>query len=224
MSLVRHDGHPDRRAERRRRGDVDGLRVRPGQRRPASRPTCSTCRRWSASREELIKLGGDAAALADSPLLFPDDDDQGPAARVRRPARRARPGDHRPLRHDHGRLSDGRPPPPTTASLRDGPVRAVPDVAARAAVPVPVLHRPARHAAQDRPVGASRERQHERRVPRGSGATSRTAFTEFGDAARGGRSPTPAIATVLCVLHRLPDRLLHRLQGREVGATSCSGW
>ena len=24
-------------------------------------------------REELVKLGGDAAALADSPLLFPDD-------------------------------------------------------------------------------------------------------------------------------------------------------
>ena len=23
---------------------------------------------------------------------------------------------------------------------------------------------------------------------------------------------------------RLPDRLLHRLQGGEVGATSCSGW
>ena len=25
-------------------------------------------------REELVKLGGDAAALADSPLLFPDDE------------------------------------------------------------------------------------------------------------------------------------------------------
>ena len=34
-------------------------------------------------------MGGDAAALADSPLLFPDDEDEGPAARVRRHARRS---------------------------------------------------------------------------------------------------------------------------------------
>ena len=59
-------------------------------------------------------MGGDAAALADSPLLFPDD-----ATRRTRyvfadlPAG-ARPADHRPLRHDHRGLSDGRAPPPTT--------------------------------------------------------------------------------------------------------------
>ena len=40
-------------------------------------------------RDELVKLGGDAAALADSPLLFPDDATAGPAARVRRHARRS---------------------------------------------------------------------------------------------------------------------------------------
>ena len=56
----------------------------------------------SGVREELQKMGGDAAALADNPLLFPDDADAGEHLRVRRPAAGARPADHRPLRHDHG--------------------------------------------------------------------------------------------------------------------------
>ena len=39
-----------------------------------SRPPCSTCRPVVGVRDELVKMGGDAAALADSPLLFPDDE------------------------------------------------------------------------------------------------------------------------------------------------------
>ena len=65
-------------------------------------------------REELIKIGGDVAALADSPLLFPDDGDEGPAPRVRRHARRARPDDHRPVRHDHRGLTRWPLSSPTT--------------------------------------------------------------------------------------------------------------
>ena len=67
-------------------------------------------------REELIKMGGDAAALADSPILFPTDRGRRPAQGVRRPARRGRRRHHRPLPRDHGRLTvaaadTGRPQP-----------------------------------------------------------------------------------------------------------------
>ena len=201
MSLVRHDGHPDRGAQRGRRGAVDELRVRPGQ-RGADHAYVQYVSPVVGVRDELVKLGGDAAALADSPLLFPDDDDAGPAARVRRPARRARPG-RSPTASSRSRAAErGRPPPPTTGALRSGAVRAVPDVAARAAVPLPVLPRPARHAAQDRPVGAHRERQPEGRLPVGVGNFSK-AFTDFGPQLWRAFAYA-GVATVLCVLIAYP--------------------
>ena len=48
--VVRHDGHPQGRVQHRCRRRVDGLRVRPGQRGPDHRPSCSTSRRCRASR------------------------------------------------------------------------------------------------------------------------------------------------------------------------------
>ena len=50
-----------------------------------------------------------------------------------------------------------------------------------------------------------------------------TAFDDFGEQLL--RSfAYAAIATRPVPAHRLPDRLLHRLQGRAVPHTSCSGW
>ena len=56
-------------------------------------------------RDELVKLGGDAAALADSPLLFPSDEDKTRLTGLRRDVRRARPAGDRSLHLDHRRLT-----------------------------------------------------------------------------------------------------------------------
>ena len=134
MSVVRHDGHPDRGA-----------------------PTAVAAAKWMnfvydpvnaaqitayvqyvspgrrACRRSCVKMGGDAAALADSPLLFPDDATK--ARHLRRSPtcrRRARPADHRPLRH----RSPGADVAKADADHRrpdaaQRPLRAVRDVAAR---------------------------------------------------------------------------------------------
>ena len=51
-----------------------------------------------------------------------------------------------------------------------------------------------------------------------------TAFTDFGDAVRARAFVYAGDRHGAVPAHRLPDRLLHRLQGRAVAATSCSGW
>ena len=174
-------------------------------------------------RDELIKMGGDAAALADSPILFPT---------PRRPARLSVFADlpdeidvaiTERFLVDHGRLTDGRRHHhrrPHVARRAEDPVRADP---ARDAVHVRVLHRPADHAAQDLAVDEARPPAARTTSSRGSGATSPTAFDDFGDAAgavvrlrRHRHRAVPA--------DRLPGRLLHRLQGRAAIATCCSGW
>ena len=64
-------------------------------------------------RDELVKLGGDAAALAESPLLFPADEDK---ARLTCSATcpKSSTSSDRSLPHDHRRLTDGQPTTPTT--------------------------------------------------------------------------------------------------------------
>ena len=131
--------------------------------------------------------------------------------------------DHRPLPRGSSGADGGRRRRRPTGRCAAGKRIAVPAVAARDAVPVPLLPRPAGHAAQDRAVDQARPAAARVRLHVGVGQLlHRPSPTSAASSC--GRSPTPAIATVLCVADRLPDRLLHRLQGRASTATSCSGW
>ena len=141
-------------------------------------------------RDELIKMGGDAAALADNPILFPTRR-RGPAQRLRRPARRDRRRDHRALPRHHGRLTRWPPPPPPTTARcarAEDPVLADP---ARDAVHVRVLRRPADHAAQDLAVDEARSAAAELRVHVGVEQLLHR-LRRVRDAADRGPSPTPA--------------------------------
>ena len=173
-------------------------------------------------RDELVNMGGDAAALADSPILFPDRRGQLPAPLVRRAPRRDRRERHRPLPRDHRGLTGGRrrhrrqpqPPVRTPHPLRDR--------AARAAVPLRLLHRPADHAVQDlavdqaRPppapvrvhVGVEQLRHRLRRLRRPNSCA---------------RSLTPASAP--CCASSSPTRSRTSSPSRPASSgTSCSGW
>ena len=213
--VVRHDGHPDRRAQRRRRGEVDGLRLRPGQRGPdhglravrvAGASACGTS--WSSSaatppRWPTARCCSRTTRTKARLHVFADLPDG------------ARPADHRPLRHDHGRLSDGRRrhrrPHPA-----QGPVRAVPDVAAR-------------RCCASTCSSSSRSSRCSRSPCRcASRAAARTSTSAGSGATSPRRSPTSAtqlwrafayagVATVLCVLIAYPIAYFIAFKAGQVG-------
>ncbi len=84
-----------------------------------------------------------------------------------------------------------------------GPIRPVPDDPPGSALPLPVLHRPARHPAEDRAVGAGRERQQPTSTSTGEWSNFSKAFTDFGDQLWRAFAYA-GIATVLCVLIAYP--------------------
>ena len=157
-------------------------------------------------REELVKMGGDAAALADSPILFPTRRTPPGSTSIADPARgRIDVAMHRAL---PGAITQGAEP---MAAADTGADRSLALAAARPlraadprdAVHVRVLHRPADHAAQDLAVDEARPSAAGLRVLVGVGQLRRPPSTTSASSCCA-RSSTPASPRVLCLLIAYP--------------------
>ena len=185
---------------------VHELRLRPGQRGPDRRLRAVHLAGARACRTSWSKLGGDAAALAESPLLFPGDAEKANMYVFGDMSEELDTAVDRPLPHHHRRLRTRGGRMATDAddrTLRKAKWTPYLLAAPGPALHLPLLPRPARHAAQDRRSRSGRSAGAARSTSRGSGATSRRP------------SPTSAtsswralvyagITTVVCILLAYP--------------------
>ncbi len=115
--VVRHDGDPDRRAD----NGVAAAKWMNYVYDPVNAARITAYVQYvspvvGVPRGARPSSAATSAALAENPLLFPDDETKSRLHVFADMDRSRRPDDHRPLRHDHGRLSDGQGTTPTTGT------------------------------------------------------------------------------------------------------------